>query len=86
MLGIGGRRFDRNRARFQTGDQGHQVRLLAFWVALIFLAQSLEQQPSNGDADDRVWDQIAFEQSHGPRGYRGSCRNGPKHFVCAVHD
>ena len=62
MLLVGCVGGDRYRTRLQLPDELQQVRTLPFNIALIFLAQTLRQQPSNADANEPIGQQIALQQ------------------------
>ena len=53
---------DRHRTRLQLPDELQQARTLPFDIALIFLPQTLRQQPSNADANEPIGQQIALQQ------------------------
>jgi hypothetical protein len=63
-------RLDRHGALPQLFDELHQVRLLRFRVALVLLAQPRGEQPADADADQRVGQQVAFEEAEGQGGHR----------------
>ena len=67
MLLVRRRRLDGDGRAAQLLDERLQVRALRFGTALVFLAQPLRQQAPDAEAQERVGEEIAFEQgvNHG---------------------
>jgi hypothetical protein len=59
-------RVNGNRARFQLLDVAHEVSLLLFYIALVFVAQTLPDQTPDASSQNAIRDEIALNQRFVP--------------------